>query len=216
MTQAPLSGNELPQGIAEQNPHSKRRRLLVALLGGQILLLFLIFPWLLVHFENEHNRQELPQANEMTVAEPTLAHAYSQGLYWSLITPIRMDGDKTWPQSRNGRILVRVSDATKVLTIGTLARLFYDIITTRRMQPAIGIGYLRSRHRIDEGVDDLADGPAPETFVTTRGRFIVFYSQSPKEIARLLVDLLLTPSKAKQDSMNPGTSRNGHTPTDQA
>lgn len=128
-----------------QYPQLKAQQLiLITLLGVQILLLFLIFPWFLVYFENEHIRQQSQQADQKMLSEP--ASSYSQGLYWSLITPINIEATHTWPQSHNSWILVRVSDATKVLTIGVMGRLFHNSLNIRRIRQVTATDYSRKGH----------------------------------------------------------------------
>jgi hypothetical protein len=136
---------------------------LVGLLGLQLLLLFLVFPLLFIHFENEQARQEIEAINGLDPTDELRpSPSFFDGLYWSLITPIKLDADHSWPKTSEGWTLVRVSDVTKVLTVGTAAGLFYDAIIWSKLQRLRAARSARYRRLEDEEIAILLDGDRPD------------------------------------------------------
>ena len=134
-----------------QPPHRVRCRFLVAILILQLTLLFLVFPWLFIFFENEQTRQEIEEANGSDLSsEPRQDRSYINGLYWSLSTPITIGSDNAWPQTRNSRVLIRISDVIKLLTVGVIAGLLHHTMIIRKIQEFPRIRRFRYRRSEDE------------------------------------------------------------------
>jgi hypothetical protein len=142
---------------AQKAPPSKRRRLLIGLLAAQLLLLFLVFPLLFVYVENREPPAEPEAAEELNRLPPT--YSFIDGLYWSLITPIPLGSDPAWPQTAAGKALVRLSDATKLLAIGTGAGLLYETILRQKKQKQARMQYLRRGRPEDEAFPGHETGP---------------------------------------------------------
>ena len=132
-------------------PRRIRCRFLVAILILQLILLFLVFPWLFIFFENEQTRQEIEEANGSDLSsKPRQDRSYINSLYWSLSTPITIGSDNAWPQTRNSRVLIRISDVIKLLTVGVIAGLLYHTMIIRKIQEFPRIRRFRYRRSEDE------------------------------------------------------------------
>lgn len=128
----------------------KRRRILINLLALQVAMLFLLFPVLLVYIENDRLRQQFNLAGQTEFGVEREYYTYIDGLYWTLITPISLKSNDRWPASCQGWLLVRLSDATKLLTVGVTAGLMHDTVTTRQIQRFSHAFSNRSRRPDDE------------------------------------------------------------------
>jgi hypothetical protein len=174
--------------------------MLTALLILQVTLLLAVFPWLFVYFENQADSPELEPATEIEALNgPRQSPTYLDGLIWSLYTPLTLGPDETWPQTRPGQILVRVSDVTKLLTIGVGAALFHDTLTNRHIQknPVIWYGRRQRRPAGEEGEEDRH-----AWVLTVNDQRLVFHDQTSREIAQRLVELLI---KLDDDQQKPGS-----------
>lgn len=109
--------------ISKPQRYQHSYRALIGLFIAQVILLMLIFPALIVYFENRQIELEIDDGRG--AGELREDYNYIDGLYWSLLTPPNLDLESGWPQTPPGKILVRVSDVTKVLTVGVLAKLIY-------------------------------------------------------------------------------------------
>ena len=138
-------------GGSQRPPPNKKRRILITLLAVQLLLLFVVFPLVILYFENEYVQPELEPDNGVELTSRLRPYySYIDGLYWSLITPIALDSTDAWPQTRKGWLIVRVSDATKLLTIGVSARLLHDTIMNHKIRGIRRLRYIRNR-RLKDG-----------------------------------------------------------------
>lgn len=195
---------ELLEHIRGERPplRRKRRILFTVLLIFQVTLLLVVFPSLFVYFEN---RAVSPELETTTEIEPLNSSrpipTYLDGLIWSLYTPLTLNPDETWPQTRPGQILVRVSDVTKVLMIGTGAALFHDTLTNRHVQknPVIWYGRRQRRPAGEEG-EESEDRHA--WVLTVNDQRLVFHDKTTREIAHRLVELLI---KLDEDQQKPGS-----------
>lgn len=143
--------NELAEQKSQQRPSPrKRRRFLAAVLILQLLLIFLVFPMLFIYFENDQARQKIEESKRADLLnEPHQDRSYINGLYWSLITPITIGSDDTWPQTRNSRVLIQISGVIKLLTVGVAAVLLRDLIIPHKIQDFLRIGHRRYRRSED-------------------------------------------------------------------
>ena len=129
---------------------SRKRPILWGLLLLQLFLLFLLFPFLLVYVENDYLRQTVQDAPHLeSPAEPRF-YSYLDGLYWTLITPIAVNSNENWPKSDRGWLLVRISDVTKILTVGVGAGLVHDTMITGKIRRLSRLIYQRSRRSKDD------------------------------------------------------------------
>jgi hypothetical protein len=176
-------------------PSRKRRNILVILLIVQLLLLFLIFPLLFVHFENKQSQQVLEPTTETDLSgEPIRYRSYADGLYWSMITPIPLSTNDNWPQTSQGRLLVRVSDVTKLLTLGVSAGLIYDSIMARRLQEISR--WRQLRYRRPEEMDELPEQEVERewTFMID-GERVTLRLRSLRRIAPTLIAIFFEKKK---------------------
>lgn len=134
----------------------KRLHLLRSLLIASILLLLLFFPLLFMHFESGQTVREVEEA----VDNDTLSYSLASALYWSIITPISLDLDG-WPQTPAGRLLVRLSDVTKLLAVLAGVALFYHSLSVRLLKGAVPTPRSRrargDKHGEGVGRDDRTD-----------------------------------------------------------
>lgn len=194
---------ELGEHIRGERPPPWRKRcMLTSLLILQVTLLLIVFPWLFVYFENQADSPELESPPEVELFNSSgPSPSYLDGLIWSLYTPLTLGPDETWPQKWPGQILVRVSDVTKLLTIGVGAALFHDTLTNRYVQknPAIWYGRHHRRPASEEG-EESEDRHA--WILTVNGQRLVFRDESTREIVQRLVELLI---KLDKDQQKPGS-----------
>jgi hypothetical protein len=185
-----------PIGL-QRPPPTKKRRILITLLGIQLCLLFLVFPLLILYFENEQPQPEFETADGIELSsQPGQPYSYINGLYWSLITPVALNSIDPWPQTGQGWFIVRLSDATKLLTVCTSVRLFHDILLARRSLEISPFHHIRKRRSKDEEWDRPAFQPNP------------FLKRQPpvppnlpvQKIATILVYMLLVRDQRQKDT----------------
>lgn len=189
---------ELLKQIRWQRPPPwwKRRILLTILLIFQVTLLLVIFPWLFVYFENQTDPPQIGSRFEADLLNKTpVRPTYLDGLFWSLYTPLTLGLDETWPQTRPGQILVRASDITKVLMIGTGAALFHHALTHRHIQKGSVVWYIRRPRR---PVSTEGEEERYEWVMTVNGQCLIFHGKTPCEITQKLVELLIKLDKDQQ------------------
>lgn len=123
-------------------PRRKRQILLATLLILPITLLLIVSLWLFVSFENQANSPQLkliPQTELLNETRPQ--SNYLDGLIGSLHTPLALGPAEPKPHLRSGQILAKVSDVTKMLTIGVAARLFLPL-TNCPLQKSLIVWYV--------------------------------------------------------------------------
>ena len=203
MIQPPSFLNKSSDQFTEQaprQPSSKRRGyILFGLLSIQISLLFLIFPALIIHFENEWIAHEQGQTYGVDLpGEPDQFFSYIDGLYWSLLTPISLDSTQQGPQTRNGKLLVRISDATKLLTVVT-AGMFHYVMLVRKAQRYSGRPEVR--HQKPEAEESLEDRLARKQVLIFSKQWLVL------RLARLMRHKIDPPAEIKDPSKGNGKIR---------
>lgn len=186
----------------ERPPPPRKRRMLIALLFLQVTLLLVVFPWFFVYFENQADSPELEPATEIeSLNSSRRSPTFLDGLIWSLYTPLTLNPDETWPQTRPGQILVRVSDVTKVLMIGTGAALLHDTLTHCHVQKNSIVWYVR-RQRRPAGEEGEGEEDRHAWVLTVNDQRLVFHDKTTREIAQRLVELLI---KLDDDQQKPGS-----------
>lgn len=124
-------------------PRRKRQILLAALLILPVTLLLIVSLWLFVSFENQAKSPQfklIPQTELLNETRPQ--PDYLDGLIGSLHTPLALGPAEPRPQIRSSQILAKVSDVTKILTLGVAARLFHGPLTNRPIQKSLIVWYV--------------------------------------------------------------------------
>lgn len=190
-----------PTGSQRPPPH-KKRRILITLLAVQLLLLFLIFPLLIAYFESEYIQPEVEQGDEPELISNNLQpyHHYIDGLYWSLVTPISVSSTAAWPKSPQSWFIVRVSDVTKLLTIGVSARLLHDRIAHHKIQVRPHPNYFRHRRSRESEPDQAAPLPQIHLLEEWSGPP---ENRSPQSITAIIMVILFKRNRGRKDDDNP-------------
>lgn len=172
-----------PSG-SQRPPPTQKRRILVTLLAIQLFLLFVAFPLLMIHFENERVKSALESSQGEDLPGQ---YSYIDGLYWSLVTPIALKSREPWPQSSKGWLVVRISDAAKLLTIGVTVRLFHDIIISHKTRDIPRLGHMRNRRSKD---DEPGQPMSPQQLFIIEKRFAPRHNTYAPRIVAIIVYLL--------------------------
>ena len=189
-----------PEG-SRHPPPDKKRRILITLLAVLLLLLFVAFPLLILYFENAHVQPELePDNGPVLTSQLRRSYSYIDGLYWSLTTPIALGSKDAWPQSRKGWLMVRVSDAAKLLTVGVSARLLHDIVVNHKVRDIPRWRYIRYRRSRDD--EPGKPRPSPQVYFFERSSALRNNKYAQK-LAAIVVFVLLERNQGHKDRNNP-------------
>lgn len=195
-----INDSGAPEG-SRHPPPNKKRRILVTMLAVLLLLLFVAFPLLILYFENEHVQPDFESDNrQVLTSQLRRSYSYIDGLYWSLTTPIALGSKDAWPQSRKGWFMVRVSDATKMLTVGVSTRLLHDIVVNHKVRDIPRWRYIRHRRSRDDEPSELT--PLPQVYFFERPA--VFRNNTyAQKLAAIIVFVLLQRNQGHKDRNNP-------------
>jgi hypothetical protein len=119
--------------LYEMNRVRRNRRMLYGYLMVQAVFVLVIFPLLFVYAENGALRDKLEEATNVDLPEKTRQYlAYSDGLYWSVITAASIGYGDVTPRTEEGRVIAAILGTMGVITIGVIAGLILNWITPRR------------------------------------------------------------------------------------
>ena len=116
----------------------RARRLLYGYLFVQVVLIFLIFPFLFINAENGRIQRQIEAAVDQ-VADVELSQpgeerqflTYADGLYWSIITAGSIGYGDITPKTVVGKIIAAFLGLIGVITVGVIAGLILKWITPR-------------------------------------------------------------------------------------
>lgn len=112
----------------------RSRRLLHSYLIIQVILVVFIFPYLFINAENQRLQNEVQQlANVELGDEGYQTISYAEGVYWAIITAASIGYGDITPTTNTGRIIASILGVMGVVTVGILAGLVLDWVTTRRI-----------------------------------------------------------------------------------
>lgn len=195
-----INDSGAPEG-SRHPPPNKKRRILISMLAMLLLLLFVAFPLLILYFENGHVQPELePDNRQVLTSQLRRSYSYIDGLYWSLTTPIALGSKNAWPQSREGWLMVRVSDATKLLTAGVSTRLLHDVVVNHKIRDVPRWHYIRHRRSRNDEPSELT--PLPQLYFFER-QAAFHHNKYAQKLAAIIVFVLLERNQGHKDRNNP-------------
>lgn len=190
-----------PHADLDTSAAGRREHLpLYGLLGVLVLLLFVVFPVLLIQIENGYSQREsdaLAAGRQPDDAVATRRYSYLDGLEWSLFSAAALGRGPDIPKTPAGKSIARLATVTKGLTIGVIGKLVHDSIVANRYWNHSRVRSVRPKSPRED--DDPEPHPdRPELFVID-GEPITFSGKNRREIAAMLVALLLARAEAPLD-----------------
>lgn len=123
--------------LYEMRRVKRSRRVLYGYLFTQVILVLVVFPLLFINAENGRLQREAEQAGVELPENPGEKRqnfAYSDGLYWSLITAASIGYGDVTPNTAVGKIIASVLGVMGVVTVGVIAGLILNWITVRQIE----------------------------------------------------------------------------------
>jgi len=110
------------------------RRLLYTYLLLHMVLVLVVFPLLFISAENGALQAQVEELTDVEIGdEGYQLLAYSDALYWSIVTATSIGYGDVTPTTTTGRILAALLGTMGVITVGIIAGLVLDWITPRRL-----------------------------------------------------------------------------------
>lgn len=110
------------------------RRFLYTYLLLHMVLVLVVFPLLFISAENGALQAQVEELTDVEIGdEGYQLLAYSDALYWSIVTATSIGYGDVTPTTTTGRILAALLGTMGVITVGIIAGLVLDWITPRRL-----------------------------------------------------------------------------------
>lgn len=112
----------------------RNRHFLHIYLVIQVALVLIVFPFLFINAENGRLQRQVEQLADVELGDDGYQLlAFSEGVYWSIITASSIGYGDITPTTTTGRIIAATLGTMGVITVGILAGLVLDWITPRRI-----------------------------------------------------------------------------------
>lgn len=118
----------------EMHRVQRNRRLLYAYLVAQAFFVLVLFPVLFINAENGRIQREVEQLTDVELGDDGYETiAYSEAVYWAIITASSIGYGDITPTTTTGRIIAATLGTIGVVTVGIVAGLILDWLSPRRI-----------------------------------------------------------------------------------